>query len=67
MSTLNDATRAAQLAYWDDAVRLTDRKWEKVFGEVLPEAQQHVAHRRRMPAAASFNASAPCASTREVW
>ena len=32
-----DVTRAAQLAYWDDAVRLTDRKWDKVFGEVCPK------------------------------
>lgn len=46
-----DATRAAQLAYWDDAVRLTDRKWDKVFGEVLPEAQRHVAHHLRLPSA----------------
>jgi selenocysteine lyase/cysteine desulfurase len=44
-----DVTRAAHLAYWDDAVRLTDRKWDKVFGEVLPEAQQHVAHHLRLP------------------
>ena len=39
-----DVTRAAHLAYWDDAARLTDCKWDKVFGEVLPEAQRHVAH-----------------------
>jgi kynureninase len=46
-----DVTRAAHLAYWDDATRLTDRKWEKVFGEVLPEAQRHVAHHLRLPRA----------------
>jgi len=46
-----DVTRAAQLAYWDDAVRLTDRKWDKVFGEVLPEAQQHIARHLHLPAA----------------
>jgi selenocysteine lyase/cysteine desulfurase len=46
-----DVTRAAHLAYWDDAARLTDRKWEKVFGEVLPEAQRHVAHHLRVPLA----------------
>ena len=44
-----DVTRAAQLACWDDAVRLTDRKWEKVFGEVLPEAQGHVARHLHLP------------------
>ena len=44
-----DITRAAQLAYWDDAARLTDAKWDKVFGEVLPEAQGHVARHLRLP------------------
>jgi kynureninase len=44
-----DVTRAAQLAYWDDAARLTDRKWDKIFGEVLPEAQAHVARHLRLP------------------
>ena len=44
-----DVTRAAHLAYWDDAARLTDRKWDKVFGEVVPEAQAHVARHLRLP------------------
>ncbi len=43
-----DVTRAAQLAYWDDAVRLTDRKWDKILGEVLPEAQGHIARHLRL-------------------
>lgn len=38
-----DATREAALACWDDAARLADRKWDKVFGEVVPEAQRRVA------------------------
>jgi selenocysteine lyase/cysteine desulfurase len=39
-----DVTRAAHLQYWEDSARLTNRKWqEKVFGEVVPEAQRHVA------------------------
>jgi kynureninase len=39
-----DVTRAAQLAYWEDSARLTNRKWlEKIFGEAIPEAQTHVA------------------------
>ena len=39
-----DVTRAAHLQYWEDSARLTNRKWqEKVFGEVVPEAQGHVA------------------------
>jgi selenocysteine lyase/cysteine desulfurase len=39
-----DVTRAAHLAYWEDSARLTNRKWqERIFGEVVPEAQAHVA------------------------
>lgn len=38
-----DATRAAHESYWQDAVALLDRKWERVLGEVLPRAQGHVA------------------------
>src|SRR3954470_5160457 len=38
-----DATREAQLRCWDDAAALADRKWERVFGEVVPRAQGHVA------------------------
>jgi selenocysteine lyase/cysteine desulfurase len=44
-----DVTRAAQLAYWDDSARLTDRKWDKVFGEVVPEAQRHIARHLQLP------------------
>jgi len=38
-----DVARAAHLQAWDDAAALTDRKWDKVFGEVIPEAQAHLA------------------------
>jgi selenocysteine lyase/cysteine desulfurase len=39
-----DVTRAAHLAYWEDSARLTNRKWQdKIFGDVVPEAQGHVA------------------------
>jgi selenocysteine lyase/cysteine desulfurase len=38
-----DVTREAVLACWDDAARLADRKWERVFGEIVPRAQAHVA------------------------
>ncbi len=45
-----DVTRAAQLAYWEDSARLTNRKWEaKIFGEVVPEAQAHVARLLNLP------------------
>lgn len=39
-----DVTRAAQLAYWDDSARLAERKWQKIYDEVIPAAQAHVAH-----------------------
>lgn len=39
-----DATREAQLAYWDDSAALADRKWSaRIFAEVVPGAQRHVA------------------------
>ena len=38
-----DASFAGQVAAWNDAARLADRKWNKVMGEVWPEAQEHVA------------------------
>lgn len=38
-----DVSRQAQLSYWDDCATLSDRKWEKVFGEVIPEAQRQIA------------------------
>ncbi len=45
-----DVTRAAHLAYWEDSARLTNRKWqEKVFGEVVPRAQGHVARLLDLP------------------
>ena len=38
-----DASRAGQAECWDDAARLADRKWDRVMGEVWPEAQAEVA------------------------
>ncbi|HEY9380181.1 MAG TPA: aminotransferase class V-fold PLP-dependent enzyme, partial [Burkholderiales bacterium] len=38
-----DVTRQAQLAYWDDSARLAERKWQKIYDEVIPAAQAHVA------------------------
>ena len=37
-----DATLAAHTRCWEDAVTLADRKWERVFGQVVPAAQGHV-------------------------
>jgi selenocysteine lyase/cysteine desulfurase len=38
-----DASFAGQVAAWNDAARLADRKWDRIMGEVWPEAQAHVA------------------------
>ncbi|MGI8704377.1 MAG: hypothetical protein ACR2JJ_01010 [Sphingomicrobium sp.] len=38
-----DASFDGQVECWNDAARLADRKWDKVMGEVWPEAQRHVA------------------------
>ena len=38
-----DVTLAAQERCWRDAARLADRKWEHVFGAVIPSVQRGVA------------------------
>lgn len=38
-----DVTRAAHERYWLDGAERADKKWEKVFGEVIPATQQHIA------------------------
>jgi selenocysteine lyase/cysteine desulfurase len=38
-----DASFAGQVQCWEDAARLADAKWERITGEVWPEAQAHVA------------------------
>ena len=38
-----DASFEGQVEAWDDAATLADAKWDKVMGEVWPEAQAHVA------------------------
>ena len=40
-----DVTLDAQRQAWLDAALLVDDKWDRVFGEVIPEAQRHVARR----------------------
>lgn len=44
-----DASYDGQIAAWEDAARLADNKWDKVMGEVWPEAQDHVARELRLP------------------
>jgi kynureninase len=38
-----DATEGAHARYWSDSATLADRKWDTIFGEVVPKAQRHVA------------------------
>jgi selenocysteine lyase/cysteine desulfurase len=38
-----DVSFDAHVAAWNDAARLADRKWDKVFSEIVPRAQAHVA------------------------
>jgi kynureninase len=38
-----DVTRAAVLQCWEDAALLADEKWTRIFGEVVPRAQAHLA------------------------
>ncbi len=45
-----DCTRDAQLQAWEDAAKHTDAKWSKVLGEVLPEAQAHIARELNLSA-----------------
>ncbi|MEP9358482.1 aminotransferase class V-fold PLP-dependent enzyme [Sphingomonas sp. KR3-1] len=44
-----DASYLGQLAAWEDGVRLADRKWERVIGEIWPAAQRHVAAELKLP------------------
>ena len=44
-----DVTLAAQESAWRDAARLLDRKWEHIFGQVIPAAQGHIARQLKLP------------------
>ena len=49
-----DVAFAAQQRCWEDAARLADRKWETVFGEVVPRAQAGIAGILGLPNPASL-------------
>lgn len=38
-----DASFSGQVAAWNEAARLADRKWDRIMAEIWPEAQAHVA------------------------
>ena len=44
-----DVTFQAQQQAWLDAAQLHDDKWDRVFAEVIPEAQRHIAGRLNLP------------------
>jgi selenocysteine lyase/cysteine desulfurase len=44
-----DASFEAQQNAWDEANRHADRKWDQIFGEVIPEAQAQVAAELGLP------------------
>lgn len=44
-----DASYDGHVEAWDDAARLADRKWERIFGELMPEAQRHFAKELKLP------------------
>ncbi len=44
-----DGSYEGHLAAWNDAAELSDRKWEKIFGEVIPEGQSHIAEELKLP------------------
>ncbi|MFZ2031672.1 MAG: hypothetical protein WAU68_15270 [Vitreimonas sp.] len=44
-----DASYDGHLAAWNDAAELADRKWEKIFGEVVPQAQREIAGELKLP------------------
>lgn len=45
-----DASYDGHMAAWNDAAVLADRKWEKIFGAVIPQAQAHMANELSLPA-----------------
>ena len=46
-----DVTRDAQIEAWDDAARMADLKWDRVFGEIVVGAQNHIARVLDLPEA----------------
>ena len=44
-----DVSFEAHQQAWLDAARLADQKWDKVFGEIIPKAQRHVARVLNLP------------------
>lgn len=44
-----DASFDGQVEAWNEAARLADHKWDRIFAEVIPEAQGHIARELALP------------------
>ena len=44
-----DASFDGHMEAWDDAATLADKKWDKIFGEVIPRAQENIARELNLP------------------
>jgi selenocysteine lyase/cysteine desulfurase len=44
-----DVTFEAQIRAWEVAARLADRKWDEVFGDLVPQAQRSIARTLGLP------------------
>src|SRR5262249_11770434 len=44
-----DASYEGHGEAWNDAATFADRKWEKIFGKVIPAAQENIARELKLP------------------
>jgi selenocysteine lyase/cysteine desulfurase len=44
-----DASFEGHMRAWDEAARLADTKWDRVFDTIVPQAQRHIADELRLP------------------
>jgi selenocysteine lyase/cysteine desulfurase len=44
-----DASYDGHMEAWQDSAALADKKWDKIFGEVIPRAQENIAHELKLP------------------
>jgi len=44
-----DASFDGHMEAWNDAALLADKKWDKIFGEVMPRAQENIARELNLP------------------
>lgn len=49
-----DASYEGHVQAWQDAAALADRKWERIFGAVIPEAQRQIAAELKLPSATTI-------------